>query len=403
MKIKTVFATLLTSAVLVTCSGSVYASEVDALIEKLVEKRVLTESEAKDIVKEIKAENEKIKEPSSSWADKVKLKGDVRFRYQTEDKDSSDVSRDRYRVRARAGIYANPDENWEAAIGFATGGSDPRSTNSTLDSQFSSLGVVVDYAYAKYSPNKTFSIMGGKIKNPIWGTKDLLWDGDINPEGIAAEINYNINDNVKLFVTPGYFMLDEYKSSEDDPAMIFLQPGIDWKINDTVGLKFAAAYYDFTNIAGNDFSEFSGGGNSTDEYDLWLYDYKATTLDVDLGFKLKADFLDYVNVFGQYVNSDADNDNTGYLYGFKIGDKSLNTLKSWEFKVNYRHLEKDAWLDFLPDSDFYGGATGVEGMEAELKLGLTKHVSFALDYYSADPIDGDNTQDIIQADFVVKF
>ena len=343
---------------------------------------------------------------AESWTDTIKLKGDVRFRYQTEEKDSYDVSRDRYRVRARAGISAKPDENWEAAIGFATGGDDPRSTNATLDSQFSKLGVVVDYAYIKYNPGKMFSIMGGKIKNPIWGTKDLLWDSDITPEGIAAELNYNINDNVKLFVTPGFFIIDEYKGTENDPAMIFLQPGIDWKISDTVGLKLAAAYYDFTNIAGNDFSEFSGGGNSTVTVEgdtLWMYDYKATTLDVDLGFKIKGDFLEYVNVFGQYVDSDVDSDNTGYLYGFKFGDKSLNTLKSWELKVNYRHLEKDAWLDFLPDSDFYGGATGVEGMEVELKLGLTKHVSFALDYYNAEPIDGDNTQDVLQADFVVKF
>ena len=94
MKIKTIIATLLTSAALFTFSSSVFAGDVDILIEKLVEKKILTQSEAKDIVKEIKKEGEK---SSSSWAEKVKVKGDVRFRYQTEDKDSSAVSRDRSR------------------------------------------------------------------------------------------------------------------------------------------------------------------------------------------------------------------------------------------------------------------------------------------------------------------
>ena len=67
MKIKSFVTTLLSTAVLFTCSGSIYAE---------------------------------------GWTDTIKLKGDVRFRYQTEEKDSSDVSRDRYRVRARAEISA---------------------------------------------------------------------------------------------------------------------------------------------------------------------------------------------------------------------------------------------------------------------------------------------------------
>ena len=412
MRMKTIITVAISLMMMVFFSGHLWAGQVDLLIDKLVEKKILTQSEAtalleemqKESKKEVKEESKKIKKSSSGWADKVKVKGDVRFRYQTEDKDSSSVSRDRYRVRGRLGIIGKPVDKWEAGIGLATGGDDPRSTNETLDSTFDTPDIRMDYAYVKYSPNKMFSIMGGKIKNPVWGTKDLMWDSDINPEGIAANIKYKVYDNVEIFATPGYFMIDEYKGSSDDPSVLFLQSGVDWKISSKVNLKLAAAYYDFSNIAGNDFSDHSGGGNLTDEYDLWLYDYQATTLDAELGFKLsKGGFMEYLKIFGQYVDSDADSENTGYLFGFKLGDKSLGSLKSWELKVNFRELENDAWLDFLPDSDFYGGATGVEGTEVELKLGITNNVTFALDYYKSEPIDGSDKQELLQADLVVKF
>ena len=207
MKLKTIFASLLTSAVIMAGSGSVFASEVDTLIEKLVEKKVLTDTEAKDIVKEIKKESEKTKESSSSWTDKIKLKGDVRLRYQTEDKENDGkVSRDRARIRARLGIVAKPNDKWEAGIGAASGGSDPRSTNQTLDNLFETTDLRLDYAYATYSPNKMISIFGGKFKNPIWGTKDLLWDSDIYTSGIAATINNKVADNLELFFSPAYFL-----------------------------------------------------------------------------------------------------------------------------------------------------------------------------------------------------
>ncbi len=405
MKLKTVFAALLSSAVLFTGSSYVFAGEVDALLEKLVEKKILTESEAKDIGKEIKKESEESKKSSSSWADKVKVKGDVRLRYQTEDKDNDgNPSRDRYRVRARLGVVANPDDKWEAGIGAASGGDDPRSTNETLDKTFESPDLRLDYAYAKYSPSKMISITGGKIKNPIWGTKDLLWDSDINPEGFAATVTHKFADNFEMFFTPAYFILDEYKT-ESDPSMLAIQPGINWKLNDNTRFQFAMTYYKFSNVQGNDFSLHGSGTNSVDESGNLIYDYDSIALDADFGIKLpdRFGFVEYANIFGQYVDSDADNDNKGYLYGLKFGNKSLRTIKSWEVKVNYRELEKDAWLDFLPDSDFYGGATGVKGMEYELKIGLTKHLSFALDYYHAKPIDNSEKQNILQADLVYKF
>lgn len=409
MKIKFIISVLISFTILFSGSANLWASEVDVLIEKLVEKNILTESEAKELVGEIKKEGKKTKKSSASWAGKIKLKGDVRLRYQTEDKgNDGKVSRDRYRARARVGIIAKPNDKWEAGIGLATGGTDPRSTNETLDNTFETSDMRMDYAYAKFSPNKMISLMGGKIKNPIWGTKDLLWDGDINPDGFAAKFKFKITDNLEIFVTPAYFILEEYKTSKDDPSMIALQPGISWKVNDTVKLKIATTYYNFSDVKGNDFSKataglYGAGTNTVDVYGGLMYEYDPLAFDAEVGFKISDSMS--ASIFGQYVDSDAASNNKGSLYGFKVGGKSVIGLKSWQIKINYRKLEKDAWLDFLPDSDFYGGATDVKGMEYELKLGLSKKVSMGIDYYHSKPILGDTDvkQDVFQADLIVKF
>jgi hypothetical protein len=437
MKIKQLVTTVLASAIFFT--GAAYAGEVDVLVNKLVEKNILTQADAKVILDEMKKEGEKkvtaeagkdaIELPK--WIKNTAIKGDVRVRYQSQDTDNDGrVSRDRGRIRARLGVVSNPNEKWEGGIGLATGGSDPRSTNQTLENTFQTPDIRLDYAYAKYSPNKVVSIMAGKMANPIWGTKDLLWDTDIYPDGLAANLNFKINDNFEIFTTPAYFLLDEYSSSKSDPTMTVLQSGITTKINKNIDLKFAASYYNFSDMEGNDFSEFSSGTNSTIKTTTpgilveddpvrgdyitapttitrWVNEYDGITLDAEIGFKLPESFkyVENLSLFGQYVDSDADSNNKGYLYGFSFGDKSVKEAKDWQVKVNYRKLEKDAWADFMPDSDFYSGATDVKGMEYELTVGLAKNISLGLDYYHAKPIltNPSRKEGLFQADLVVKF
>lgn len=417
MKMKKMITTFLVFTVL--AAGSAYASEVDVLISKLVEKNILTQADAKVIIDEMQKEGEKDKKVSAeagkgstdlpAWIKNTNLKGDVRVRYQSQDKDNDgQVSRDRARIRARLGIVANPNEKWEAGIGLATGGSDPRSTNQTLENTFQTPDIRLDYAYAKYSPNKIISIMAGKMANPIWGTKDLLWDSDIYPDGIAATLNFKINDNFEIFATPAYFMLDEYSNSKSDPTMTVLQSGIKTNINKNIDMKVAAAYYNFSDMKGNDFSEWSSNSNTRiPTTNNWRYEYDGFTLDGEIGFKLseKIKFVETLSLFGQYVDSDADTNNTGFLYGVSFGDKSVKEARDWQVKVNYRKLKKDAWADFMPDSDFYSGTTDVKGMEYELTVGLAKNISLGLDYYHAKPILGNTSRKerLFQADVVVKF
>jgi hypothetical protein len=113
--------------------------------------------------------------------------------------------------------------------------------------------------------------------------------------------------------------------------------------------------------------------------------------------------FDYLGLFGDMVMTfDPDSHNIGYLGGIKFGAKKVKKLGQWQFKYMYRYLECDAWIDAFPDSDAYGGGTGVKGHEVVLELGLGENSSLALDYYNMDPIDGEENLGVIQVDWNLK-
>ncbi len=418
---KTIFVLFLAGTFLTTLGiQPVSAGKVETLIDKLDDKGILTQPEAKPLVTEIDKEeaNEKVqikymaaaagrKEATfiqlPKWVEKMKVKGDFRFRYESKDKDGdSEDRRERLRFRLRIGVVTDVNEQWKAGFGLATGSNDPRSTNQTLDDTSSSKDVRIDYAYAQYTHSEWLTALGGKFKNPLWRPKDLMWDSDIRPEGLAAPLEFDLRSDLQLFITPAFFVLDEIESTKDDPYMYVTQAGIGWKITDQVSLRVAAAYYEFENLKGNSFTRGSGS-NSTDADGKLLHDYDSINLDAEVGVKLDA-LVPYLAVFGQYVNADASDDDMGYLIGLKFGDKKVKEFGQWGFKYNYRHLERDAWPDFLPDSDFYGGETNAKGHEFELQFGLAKHVTFGIDYYLTENIDGPKAEeDVLQLDLFLKW
>jgi len=278
---------------------------------------------------------------------------------------------------------------------------------------------MLDRAYAEYKPAKWVTLLGGKFGNPIWMTKDLMWDGDINPEGAAAKLTYKPISNVELFGTPAFFILEEFGGDTADPVMWAIQGGLKWKFADGMYFKVAPTYYATDNIRGNDFTAggaWGAGTNSQTATGAYQFEYNAIAGDAELGFTKVTDFMPFIALFGQYVQSDADaalnnnlmDDDTGYLYGIKFGHKKTNKLGLWQAKFNYRRLERDAWPDFLPDSDFYGGNTNAEGYEFEFVLGLHKNVTIGLDYYNSELIrfpvgTTEREQDILQIDLVLKW
>jgi hypothetical protein len=170
----------------------------------------------------------------------------------------------------------------------------------------------------------------------------------------------------------------------------------------------------FNNVATNAPLFESAGTNSTDPNGDLFYDYDSVAFGAELGFKTAGiiPFVPQLALFGEYVmaldsdddlDGDGNDDDTGYLIGVKFGH-SVKKFGDWQFKYNYRRLERDAWPDAFPDSDFFGGATNVKGHEAEFKVGLTKHITLGVDYYfSNEEIRGDEELDLVQLDLVLKW
>jgi hypothetical protein len=399
----------------------VEAGEVDILIDKLVEKGILSKEDAQEVMKEVKGEAKKerdavVQETKAAlqkdgtlltaelpgWIRNTKFKGDLRLRYQYNER-QGDADRHRGRYRLRLGLVTEVNDKIKVHFGLATGSNDPRSTNQTMDDTFDTDDIRLDYAYASYKPYGWVEIIGGKFKNPIWRTSGLMWDSDIRPEGAAATFKRTC-DNVELFLMAGVWVLDDRSSEESDPMMFVLQPGMKVGLGENAYFKNAVTFYGFNNVKGYEL-EHSSDSNSRDADGGYKHDFDSIAYSAELGMYTSIDGIPFCALYGDAINNtDTSNDDVGYLIGFKFGDKKVSKPCQWQAKMSYRRLERDAWLDTFPNADAYSGETNVKGYHLAVKYGLLKHVFSALNYYNTKRIKGDGLRDhILQADVIFKF
>ncbi len=422
---------VLTFSVLPPASAAI--TQVDSLIEKLVEKGILSKEEARELKTEILADaktldEDTFKQSLPTWVQKMKLKGDLRVRYQNERRDSTN-SRNRGRVRMRLGLETDVNEKVKAAVGISTGGNssnsgDPRSTNQTFEDSFAKPDIRLDYAYAQYTPVTWASVWSGKMASPFWVPKDLLFDSDITFDGGGTQLvsKKYMGDKLQYFFNTGFFILDENATENYDPYMYVVQPGLTLKTTKNSKLKLAGTYYGIDTIKGGTklaFSAATNTGLTSSATSTYSHNYDPIgagaefTLDNPLG---ESGFfrdlgVDQFALLGEYVkNTSGDEHDQGFLLGARIGAKKVAGPKQWQLSYNFRRLERNAILDIFPDSDFYGGGTHVQGHEAELAYGLGKNVSLGLDYYRASPIGGEEldtrqakVENLIQVDLNFKF
>jgi hypothetical protein len=408
---------------------SVHAGDLDILLDRLVEKNVLDPGEAQEI--RVETQEEAKKEISTQshavlplWLQAIKLRGDVRARYEFKDNRNNKYNQHRLRYRLRFGADAAVNEKVYASFGFAGGSSaDPRSTNQTFTDNFTKKNLYVDYASIEYNLNSSLAFIAGRMKNPLWLTNDMVWDTDINMEGVAARFNKPLNRNWQLFSNAGFMALGESLTVADDPYLTMLQPGVAWR-NDgaTLDARFGVAGYSFTHVRNRavmsnrpSTTEGYQVANSTLTNTLYKYDYDAISPEIEVN----TDFapvpvpllgalgysVSFAGLFGNYIQSIGHaGDRTGWLAGFRLGQRKVEDAGQWQLRYSFRRLGKDAWMDTYPDSDFFGGSTGVLGHEALLTLGLGKSFSTDLDYYIARPTTGVlKSERVFQFDVNVKF
>ena len=381
--------------------GSLTAGEYGLLVNAAKadeEQDEWSRHEAREALKEqIAAVEEKAEEAAAGeetraetlgWAEKIKLKGDLRTRYQYQDEDDR-VERSRGRLRYRLGVIAKPLEGLEVGAGLASGGGDQRSTNQSFDASFSGKGINLDYAYMQYAFDNGVTAVAGKLKYKkyLWTPTDVMWDSDINPEGFSA--NYSrVNDWGGFFANAGVWVLEENSGVSDDPFMGYGQAGQQWSGGDWFG-TLAGAVYVFSDI--NELDDLTASEGTNTETNL-----NSFNLAGELGTTIGAG---KARLIGEYINNF--DTNTSADIAWALGAKY--SWNKWEMKYIYADIEANSVPDFLPDSDRFDGLTSVRGHEFEIKYTLMKHVSFGVDFYHVEDIATDIAQDLVQVDMNVKF
>ncbi|MDR2192213.1 MAG: putative porin [Endomicrobium sp.] len=403
-------------AAVVFFSGSVFAGEVDKLAQKLAEKGVISYGEAQQIITETAEETRQLTASGANslipaWIQNVKFNADIRLRFQS-DWNSSDNTRDRERLRLRFGFEARPVENLSAAFGLATGktsggaDSEPTSTNYTFQG-FGKAPIFVDYAYLQYDIAGMFKVNAGKLKAAMvtWNIKQLIWDTDINPEGVTVNFNRDLGGGLAIFGNAGWIFLNgDIRQGAGQPETYIFQPGITFS-KGKISLKAALGYQQFVTKGRNLFStpgnaNFLGGYTSSTNFSL---------INPGIEFKAKEVVGKYtIKVFSEYVKNIDDevykDNNEGGLFGFTFGDDKIEKLGDWNIGYAARYLMARAIPAYLGFSDAYGGAGNARGYEIGFNLGLTKKASLAISYLNYDVINGaENNKSLAQFDVSYKF
>ena len=411
----------LVAAIFIASVSIVSAGEINLLVDKLIDKNVLTAGEGQEILvltkenakKELaKGENESL----PAWIQKMSLGGDFRYRYQWEDQRSvvsgvpTTVDRTRERIRFRLKGDAKVNKNMGVAFGIATGNSsDSRSTNQTFDDNFSKKAIWLDYGYVYINLPFSTTLNLGRIpvKNAFWTATDFLWDGDINLDGIA--FNYAKGN---FFANAGRYNLkevDNYSSKTAADAYL-LNGQVGYKFS---GLKSAINYFHYENVYGyNGVTLTSLANSAKTNSNLRHRDFVLSSeygLTDVLGFKkisLAGEYVVNTAIGGKSADGTVDYnyEKDGYIAALKFSNvEKIAGFGDWEASASFRDLGKEAFVDSYPDSDFYDGKTQVKGFEYVLNFGLTKNTVLGFDYYDATLRNGKNRQQILQMDLNYKF
>jgi len=300
------------------------------------------------------------------WTDRVKFKGDVRLRYEAIDEDG-EIDRNRMRFRTRFGLSAKVADDVKFVFQLATGGGNPVSTNQTFDDGFSTKDIGVDLAYVDWQINDNLNFYGGKMKNPLYkaGGVPLIWDGDLNPEGLAVKFTSG-----GFFGTAGGFSVEE-RSSADDSLLFVAQAGYKFSVGENASLTAGAGYLSYSNTIGN--SPFYNGrakGNSVDINGDYIYDYSSTEVFAQFDTRV-GDWP--LRIYAHAMqNSEVSTEDTGFAVGAKIG--SAKADGEMEFSWTYQDIEADSVVGTFNDSDFAGGGTDADGHLLKAKYAMSKRI-----------------------------
>ena len=448
----------------------------------------------KDVIATAKEERWGVKDALPQWVTAFAFSGDFRLRYEGNYFGADNLpsvnfqaineaggitpaginvfrnvtdDRHRMRVRARLALDIGIVEQMGISMRLATGRlENPLSTNETLGQYGNQIEFLLDRAFVHWKEDRAdgfnwLKLYGGRMPNPYFHASDLIWDPDLNFDGVAATLSQPLSfwgkvsgpaaPARRVFLTIGAFPLQENELSVEDGSsndkwLWGAQAGIDWAFTKNSAATITFAYHDYINIVGRR-NSFNSTLNDWTAPNLMI---KGNTVfdirnDLDVNtelFALAADFS-LANLTAQYRYSGFDPFNIwitgdivknlgynessilrrtgvrvperslGYWVGAQVGN-ACETVRlnrtctlafgEWAFWGGYKYLQRDAVLDNFTDSNFHLGGTNAQGYVIGLDFGLTRNSWFRARYLSADEIDGPPLGiDVLQIDMNARF
>lgn len=429
------------------CQPAAQAQSADSLIDKLVEKGVLTTREAKELREESDKDfNQafKAKTGMPDWVTALKLSGDVRLRYDGiyQDPDNggvTSVDRNRIRHRTRLGVTATLQDDIELGIRLTSGENkssgnnamgDPISGNDSFTNNGSKKLLWIDLAYAKWQflnqADWSGTFIGGKMENPFVFS-EVMFDSDYTPEGGALQFGYSLNDKHSLKLNTGFFSLAEVAASSHDAYLFGAQLRWDaaWEkhlttsfglsglaLSDKQALTHAAAG---TNPNVPDVSRgntrVSSTGALTSSFNPIVVDGSVTWT--------RESFPMYPGAFpikfmAEYINNPAASANLAtspigagktrgeaYSIGMTLGKSGKKG--TWDLTYKWKHLESNYWFEEVVDSDHgawyqaspftggggtgYGAGTNLRGHYMRAAYSPYDSLTLSVNYYLFGLID----------------
>jgi hypothetical protein len=261
-------------------------------------KRQLREEIKQEVMAKAQSENWASPGAYPEWAQRIRLSGDLRARYQGNffptGNDQTDAvnfnpintgapydvlgnayywptnnasqNRNQARLRARLGMDADLYNGFTAGLRIATGESNsPVSTNQTFGGNggnFSKYAVWLDRGFLKYQiPSDEVELSVGRFDNPFWSPTDLVWYRELGFDGFAVQAKHEVLEGFTPFAVGGAFPIynTDFNVGTNAPPTKF--PSYDkWLFGGQVGFakrfapesgfRLAVAYYDFANVQG---------------------------------------------------------------------------------------------------------------------------------------------------------
>jgi hypothetical protein len=369
------------------------------------------------------------------WYDKIKIKGDLRLRYEKFDWPGhyDDGNRDRFRYRLRVGAESQLLDYLKVGFELRSGNPDnPHSDNTTFDGGGDKDEISIAQAYAKIKAHDNVKITAGKFSpKKLWHVSDMQWDDDVVMEGLMEEFDWKFDNSVKsLEVNLWQFALEE-SGSGSDTYLFGGQIAPTFRLNDVNTLKVGAGYDHISHPDG--VAKLTRTGKLDTEPEGYLTNLvDPATGELISDFRVASLFAEWKNksferwpikLSAYYYENLGTEDEVGAVYDFNE-DEVVATLNAddyntawyarlqigdykepfqWAFRASYYQSEADAIFYAFVQSDTKRGSN-VDGWRFDARVGMPANAYINFTWYHTDWDEGeDSTMDRWQLDYIWKF